>query len=309
MDISVIVPIYNEKKNVPLLYDKIFKVLKSITKDFEIIFIDDGSTDGSYEEMKKLRDLTIIKFRKNFGQSAAMDAGFHNANGKIIISMDGDLQNDPSDIPRLLKKLKEKDLDVVCGWRYKRKDTLEKRIFSIFANAFRNFLIKDPVHDSGCSLRAYKRECFEDFDLMGEMHRYIPSLLRWKGFKIGEEKVSHHKRKFGKTKYSLSRVIRGFLDLFVVWFWRKFSGRPVHIFGGLGIITIGFGILTGLYSIYLKIIQKVSLSDTFLPDVAVFSIIIGIQFFISGIMTDIAIKNYYKCGNSKIYNIHKIEKR
>jgi glycosyltransferase involved in cell wall biosynthesis len=307
--ISVIVPVFNEEKNVSILHKSISNVLKGMKRDHEIIFIDDGSRDNTLKELKKLKKITIIRLRKNFGQSAAMLAGFKNANGDIIVSMDGDLQNDPRDIPKLIEKLEKEDFDCVCGWRYKRKDPIEKRLFSLFANAFRNLLIKDPVHDSGCSLRAYKKECFKDFDLMGEMHRYIPSLLRWKGFLIGEIKVNHFKRKYGKTKYSIYRIFKGFVDLFTVWFWRKFSSRPSHIFGLFAFLSMAFGFLTGSYAAYLKLFHKASLSDTFLPIISIFSIMIGIQFFVSGILADIGIKNYYRINGAKTYNIKEIIKK
>lgn len=303
----MVVPVYNEAENISILYKKITEAVKKLTRKYEIIFVDDGSTDGTFEELKKLKAV-VIQFRKNFGQSAAMDAGFHHAKGDLIVSMDGDLQNDPSDIPRMVEHLKEKDLDVVCGWRYKRKDRLEKRVFSKLANRFRNLLIKDPVHDSGCSLRVYKRECFDDLVLMGEMHRYIPALLRWKGFSIGEVKVSHHKRKFGKTKYSMDRIFKGFLDLFTVWFWRKFSGRPVHIFGSLGIILMSFGGVVGLYTAWLKITANLNLTSTYLPMIAIVCVILGVQFFVSGILADIAVKTYYKSNNTTPYNIKRIRK-
>ncbi|MFW6450041.1 MAG: glycosyltransferase family 2 protein [Nanoarchaeota archaeon] len=309
MKISAVVPIYNEQKNIALLDKELKAALKKVTKKYEVIYVDDGSTDRTFNELCKLRNATIIRFRKNFGQSAAMDAGFRQGQGKLIVSLDGDLQNDPADIPKIIEHLKRKDLDVVCGWRYKRKDPFAKKIFSRLANSFRQILIRDPVHDSGCSLRVYKRECFDDLILMGEMHRYIPSLLRWKGFRIGEVKVRHRKRKYGKTKYGAGRLLKGFLDLFTVWFWRKFSGRPVHIFGGAGIGLTILGGFAGLFSIYLKLFKGASLSDTFLPVVAVFCVILGVQFFVSGILADISIKNYYKSTDSKVYNIREIVRR
>jgi glycosyltransferase involved in cell wall biosynthesis len=304
--ISVIIPVLNEQENVAMLHKIIKGVLDNMDYPFEIIFIDDGSTDNTLKELKKLKKVVIIRLRKRFGQSAAMLAGFKNAKGDIIISMDGDLQNDPRDIPKLVEHLEKTELDCVCGWRYKRKDPIEKKLFSLFANSFRNLLIKDPVHDSGCSLRAYKKECFVDFDLMGEMHRYIPSLLRWKGFAIGETKVNHFNRKYGKTKYGLYRVFKGFVDLFTVWFWRKFSSRPSHIFGMFAFLTMFFGFVTGSYALYLKVIKGASLSDTFLPVVSIFSVMLGVQFFVSGILADIGIKNYYRINGAKTYSIREV---
>ena len=195
--------------------------------------------------------------------------------------------------------------DVVSGWREKRKDTISKRLFSKIANKLRGILIKDPIHDSGCSLKAYKRECFIDLDLFGEMHRYIPALLNWKGFRIGEVKVKHYARKFGKTKYNWKRVFKGFVDLINVWFWRKYSSRPLHIFGGVGIFLIGFGGLFGAWLLYLRLLGKISLISSSLPTVAILALIIGVQFFVSGLLADIMIKNYYQ-GNRKTYSIEEI---
>jgi glycosyltransferase involved in cell wall biosynthesis len=304
--ISVIVPVFNEEKNIKILHKKIVDVILKISKNHEIIFIDDGSTDNTFNELKKLKDIIAIKLRKNFGQSAAMQAGFDLAKGKYIVSMDGDLQNDPNSIPFMLEKLKKYDYDVICGWRFKRKDSFFKKIFSKFANFFRNKLIKDPVHDSGCSLRVYKNECVKDLDLMGEMHRYIPSLLILNGYKIGELKIKHHKRKYGNTKYNYTRLIKGFIDLFNVWFWRKFSSRPLHIFGILGLLIGGFGFLVSSYATYLKIFFNVNLSNTFLPHIGFFSLVLGVQFFVSGLIADICIKNYFKVSNKKPYSIKQI---
>lgn len=308
MDISVVVPVKDEEQNVAALHKKLLDVLPRISKRFEIIFVDDGSRDRTLEVLKRLKKLKIIKFRKNFGQTAALAAGFEEAKGKLVVSIDGDLQNDPEDIPRMVRMLKEKGLDCVCGWRANRKDTISKKYLSVFARELRRFLIGRDVHDYGCTLRVYRKECLQDLDLMGEMHRYIPPMLRWKGFRIGELKVRHHKRKHGKTKYSYGRLVKGFLDMFNVWFWRKYSGRPMHIFGGMGIMSIIIGFLIGLFAIYEKIFNRVDLSDTFLPVLSVFAVIVGIQLFVSGILGDIAIKTYFKNGN-KNYNIEKIIKR
>ncbi len=304
--ISIVVPVFNEEKNVKLLHQKILEVVLKINKKHEIIFIDDGSTDNTFYELKKLKDVVIVKFRKNFGQSSAMQAGFNIATGKYIASLDGDLQNDPRSIPYMIEKLKKYDYDVICGWRFKRKDSFFKKIFSKFANLFRNLLIKDPVHDSGCSLRVYKNECVKELDLMGEMHRYIPSLLILNGYKIGELKIKHHRRKFGLTKYNYSRLLKGFIDLINVWFWRKYSSRPLHIFGFLGLFLGIFGFLVLSYAAYLKILYNVNLSNTFLPHIGFFSLVLGVQFFISGLIADICIKNYFKASNKKPYSIKQI---
>ncbi len=304
MKISVIIPAYNEEGNVVLLFEKIKKAL--VKYDYEVIFVDDGSTDNTFNRLNSIKDkhLKIIKFRKNFGQTAAWSAGFSQAKGDIFVTLDADLQNDPADIPLLLEKMKE-GYDAVSGWRVNRRDSISKKVFSKIANHFRRLLISDPIHDAGCSLKAYKKECFDEIELFGDMHRYIISLLGWKGFKIGEVKVGHYARRFGKTKYGIIRILRGFVDLLNVLFWRKYSSRPLHIFGGFGLLSAFLGGLVLVILIILRLKGQLSLVNSSLPLLAVLLIIIGIQFFISGLMSDILIKNYYNNGK-KIYSIEKI---
>jgi len=227
VDISIVIPVYNEEENVEILHSELKEVMNKY--NYEIIFVDDGSSDNTFHNLSQINDdnLKIIKLRKNFGQTASLSAGFSNAKGKIIVQMDGDLQNDPKDIPKLIENLD--GYDMISGWRYNRNDPLSKKILSKFANSIRGLFIKERIHDSGCSLKAYKRECFEDIDLYGDMHRYIPALLGWKGFRIGEVKVNHRPRKFGKTKYNITRLTRGFLDLMNILFWRKYSERPLYL--------------------------------------------------------------------------------
>ena len=302
-DISIVIPVYNEEANIPLLYSQLTKAMKPY--NYEIIFVDDGSTDNTFDALLKIKDshLKIIKLRRNFGQTAALSAGFSNSSGKIIVQMDGDLQNDPFDIPKLINSID--GYDMVSGWRFDRKDSFSKKIFSKVANSFRRLLIKDPVHDSGCSLKAYKKECFDEIDLYGDMHRYIPALLNWKGFKIGEVKVAHFSRKFGETKYGYERLLRGLLDLLNILFWRKYSSRPLHLFGAVGILLSFIGFALGLFLLIARQFLGYSLGQSQLPLLAVLLAIIGIQFFISGLMADISIKNYYNNGK-KTYSIEKI---
>jgi glycosyltransferase involved in cell wall biosynthesis len=296
--ISVIVPAYNEEKNIAELYRK----LKAV-KPYEIIFIDDGSTDNTHKEMLKLakdKAVKIIKFRKNFGQSAAWDAGFRHAKGRLIVTIDADLQNDPADIPRLVKKLNE-GYDLVSGWRKNRKDNFSKRLFSNFSRFFRKLIIDDKIHDSGCSLKIYKRECIKDLELYGESHRYIAEMLALRGFKIGEVEVSHLPRKHGRTKYNFVRLLKGFLDLMMVWFWQKYSARPVHLFGGLGILTGFFGVLAGFYLLYEKFFLGEAISNRPLLMLSVLLIVIGIQFLVFGVISDILVKVYYSEGRKNYY--------
>lgn len=312
--LSVIVPLYNEEGNVRELHRRIVEAMKSLSPAlsqgerefrYEIIFIDDGSTDKTVKECEGLSPLKLIKFRKNFGQTAAFDAGIKNSSGEIIVTMDGDLQNDPADIKLLLEEMK-KGYDVVSGWRWQRKDSLGKKIFSRGANVLRKFFVHDKIHDSGCSLKAYKRECFDDVDLFGEMHRFIPAVLELQGFVVGEIKVSHHPRARGKTKYNWRRSIKGLVDMMSIWFWRKYATRPLHLFGGGGILAaiIGFAIL--VWMAIEKLFFGASLSEKIWPLIGVFLVVVGVQLFIFGLLADILIKNYYKNRNQMNYSIQKI---
>jgi len=302
---SAIVPIYNEEDSLVSLHNNIKKALTSLSEPYEIIFINDGSTDKSLEHMKSLSPLKIVNFRKNFGQTAALDAGIKAAQGEVIIALDGDGQNPPAEIPKLLAKMNAGNYDVVSGWRFNRKDSLSKKIASRGADFLRGFLVKDNIHDSGCTLKAYKKECFDGIDLYGEMHRFIPAILRWQGFRIGEVKVEHKERQTGKSKYGWKRIIKGFIDMWSVWFWRKYAARPLHLFGGLGVAVGSLGVALGLYLAVARILGYISLRDSIWPLMTVFLVIVGLQLFISGILADIAVKTYYKDGR-RSYNIKEV---
>ncbi|MFA6363346.1 glycosyltransferase family 2 protein [Methanoregula sp.] len=310
IDISVIIPTYNEEENVTILYKELTSVLCTLNRDYKIIFVDDCSTDATYRRLSELHahdaHVKIIKFRKNFGQSAAMKAGFDQAEGNIIITLDADLQNDPHDIPQMLEKLEKEDYDVVCGWRYNRKDPFFKKIFSLFANSFRAYLTGETIHDSGCTLRVYKQEAVKDIELNGELHRYIPALLLWKGYRIGEVKTNHRLREFGKSKYTWKRLTKGFLDLLVIAFWQKYSVRPMHIFGGSGLIIGGIGLLLSLYLGLSRILFGTGLTDRPLFLVALVLLVVGIQFVALGIIADILLRIYYGQNERKNYLIDEI---
>ncbi|HPX94634.1 MAG TPA: glycosyltransferase family 2 protein [Candidatus Moranbacteria bacterium] len=305
--LSVVVPLYNEEGNVRELHKQILEACLKLGKPFEIIFVDDGSKDDTIKKCEGLTPLTLVKFRKNFGQTAAFDAGIKQAQGEIVITMDGDLQNDPNDIKLLLEKIDE-GFDVVSGWRWQRKDTLMKKFFSRTANFLRKFLVEDNIHDSGCSLKAYKRACFENVDLFGEMHRFMPAILQFDGYKVGEVKVNHRPRIHGKTKYNWRRAIKGFVDMVSIWFWRKYSSRPLHLFGALGMFLslAGFVILTwmGVEKIFLGM----SIAERNWPLVGVFLVLVGIQLFIFGLLADILLKTYYKNRGEMNYSIKEIIK-
>lgn len=302
---SIVVPLYNEEGNVKELHRRIVEACRDLQKSFEVIFIDDGSKDDTLKECESLSPLKLIKFRRNFGQTAAFDAGIKDAKGEILITMDGDLQNDPKDIKLLLEEM-EKGFDAVSGWRWQRKDGLSKKIFSRGANLMRKILVQDNIHDSGCSLKAFKKECFDDIDLFGEMHRFIPALLKLQGFKVGEVKVSHHPRIHGKTKYNWKRAIKGLVDMVSVWFWRKYANRPLHLFGGAGILFSLIGLVILAWMAVEKIFFNASLSEKIWPLIGVFMILVGIQLFISGLLADILVKNYYKNRNKMNYSIKEV---
>ncbi|MBI2439614.1 MAG: glycosyltransferase family 2 protein [Candidatus Moranbacteria bacterium] len=306
--LSIVVPLYNEEGNVRELHRRIHEALQKIGKPFEIIFVDDGSKDKTVEETNGLSPLTLVRFRKNFGQTAAFDAGIKAAKGEILITLDGDLQNDPADIPLLLAKIDE-GYDVVSGWRFNRKDTLMKRFFSRGANMLRKILVKDGIHDSGCSLKAYRTECFREVDLFGEMHRFMPALLALDGFRVAEVKVSHHPRIHGTTKYNWKRAVKGFVDMIAIWFWRKYSYRPIHLFGGSGLFLslLGTGVL--VWMLIEKFYFGASLSERLWPLVGIFFVLIGVQLFIYGLLADIVVRNYYHSRGRMNYSIREVRKQ
>lgn len=300
--ISIVVPVYKEEGNVENLHAEILKAIKKDGLDAEIIFVDDGSNDRTVELASKLRPIKLMVFRKNCGQTAAMDAGIKAAKGEIIVTMDGDLQNDPSDMVLLLDKMDE-GFDVVSGWRKNRKDPFMKKFLSRGADKLRKNLINDQINDSGCSLKAYKSECFEGIDLYGEMHRFIPALLKIKGFKVGEVVVSHRPRVAGETKYNYTRLAKGLLDLVGVWFWRKYANRPLHLFGGIG---AGMGILGMMILFWMAIERGIfgnPIGDRIWPVIGVLFVVLGIQFFVSGVIADIAVKTYYTTRKETVYLI------
>ncbi len=305
IEISVVIPVLDEEDNISSLCSKLEEVMGRLDKRYEIIFIDDGSSDNSFGLLKEvhLRDqrIKIIRFRRNFGQTAAISAGFDQAKGRIVITMDADLQNDPEDIPRLLQKIDE-GFDVVSGLRTPRKDPLTKKIPSRVSNFLARHLTGVNIHDFGCTLKAYKKESLDNLELYGEMHRYMVALVAWKGFRIGEIEVKHHHRRHGKTKYGWGRISRGLLDLVLVTFWRRYSARPMHIFGGIGILMGLIGFLLGVYLTIQKFFYGISLSDKPALLLAILLVIIGMQFIITGILSDI-IMRVYRAQHKDNYSI------
>ena len=303
--ISIVIPVYNEKGNIKDLHREVVAVCKKNNYNFEIIIVDDGSTDGTYDEIMELKPVICIRMRKNFGQTSAFDAGIKQAKYPYLVTMDGDRQNDPEDIPRLVKEIEETGKDMISGWRKKRKDPLTKKIFSRGAYILRSLLIHDGIHDSGCSLKIYRKDCFKGITLYGEMHRFIPAVLKIKGYSIGEIEVNHRLRTKGITKYNWKRSIKGFLDMLSVWFWNKYAVRPLHLLGGIGFVSIFFGILTSITGIVFYI-QKITLFKNFLPILATFLLLSGLQLFISGLMADMLAKNYFGTTEDVPYNIKNI---
>ena len=301
--ISVVVPVYNEEGNVQELHAEIKEVCEKNNYEYEIIFIDDGSGDRTRELCLGLKPLKYIRMRRNSGQTAAMDAGIKAAKYDFIVTMDGDRQNDPADIPVMLDYLVKNDYDVVSGWRKNRKDTFMKRFVSRGANLLRYLLVHDGIHDSGCSLKVYRKECFSGINLYGEQHRFIPAILRIKGFTVGEVVVHHRPRTAGKTKYNWKRTFKGFVDMISVWFWNKYATRPLHLLGGAGLFFLGIGGCCGIWSITLFLMGMKMSNNIFPPLLTIFFITIGMLLFVFGLMSEILIKIYFGVHIDKSYSV------
>jgi len=287
---SVIVPVFNEAGNITNLDSEIKAAMSHLRGYSEIIYINDGSTDSTLGELKSLHGVTIINLNRNYGQAVALDAGFKAADGNLVISLDGDGQNDPADIPGLVEKLIRDDLDVVAGWRKKRKDNGSINILTRVGRLMRRLIISDVVHDTGCTLRVYKKEAAKSLDIGGEMHRYILPILKWKGFRIGEIIVNHRPRVNGKSKYNCTKAVRGFIDLIKIWFIQKYSQRPLHLFGYLSLASFFSGFLSGFWTIYGKLAFGLSLNRNGWFFLTAFLFIAGIMFFSFGIVMDFLIR-------------------
>lgn len=317
VDLTLIIPVLNEVENLRPLVQEIVATLDNEPLNYEVIFIDDGSNDGSYEMMEKLHreypQVGAIRFRRNFGQTAAFAAGFDFAQGQVIVTIDADRQNDPADIPLLISKLNE-GYDVVNGWRQKRQDGfLLRKVPSYFANRIIAQATGVSLHDRGCSLRAYNVEVARDMHLYGEMHRFIPELASAAGFKMAEVPVSHRARTAGQSKYGISRTFRVVLDLLTILFLSRYSARPMHLFGGVGIISACLGVVFGLYLAFIKIwagiqggiegFRSVRIGDRPLLMLAVLLVILGVQFLVMGLLAELIVRTYYESQNKPIYYI------
>jgi len=308
--LTVVIPIYNEKQNISYLYDNLNNVLPDIGKKYEVILIDDGSIDGSFKELLKIhennKNYKIIRFRKNFGQTPAMSAGFDYANGEIIITLDADLQNDPKDIPALLKKIDE-GYDIVSGWRINRQDkAVSRRLPSKIANWLIARLTGVKIHDYGCTLKAYRSDVVKNVELYGEMHRYIPAVASWMGISVAEVPVHHHSRKFGKSKYGISRTIRVILDIITIKYLLSYSQRPIQIFGLIGIVTGAIGIIITIYLIIMRLFFNMALSSRPLFTLSIFMIFIGVQLITMGILGELIMRTYHEASGKPTYAVKEI---
>jgi glycosyltransferase involved in cell wall biosynthesis len=309
MTISIVIPVYNEEENIQILHEKLKKVLDSLNKEYEILFVDDGSTDKTLSILEEIqardRNVLVLSLRRNFGQTAAFAAGFDFARGDVIVTMDGDLQNDPADIPKLLEFIKDNDL--VSGWRKKRKDPfLTRRLPSRIANWLISNVTGVKLHDYGCSLKAYRRDVIKNLKLYGEMHRFIPAVASWYGVRIAEVETVHYPRLRGSSKYGISRTLKVVLDLITVKFLQSFSTKPIQFFGPIGVMS---GILGFLVSVYLtidKLFFGRDIGGRPLLLLGALLIIVGIQLIGMGLLGEMIVRVYHESQRKPIYVIKKI---
>ncbi|MGB5970419.1 MAG: glycosyltransferase family 2 protein [Spirulinaceae cyanobacterium] len=309
-DLSVVVPIYNEVESLSALIEAVATVLIENQLVYEIICVDDGSQDGSAELLrdvaKSRTDLKAVLLRRNYGQTPAMAAGFRYAQGKVIITMDGDLQNDPADIPLLLNKLAE-GYDLVSGWREKRQDAALTRLLpSKIANWIIGRVTGVKLHDYGCSLKAYRAELVADMNLYGELHRFLPALAYIEGAKIAELPVRHHPRRFGSSKYGLGRTFRVVMDLLTVFFMKKFLTKPMHVFGLFGLLSLALGTVLGLYLTFLKLGLGQSIGNRPLLVLVVILLITGVQLFCFGLLAELLMRTYHESQSRPIYRVRQV---
>ncbi len=309
MTLSVVIPVYNEEENIRLLHERLKKALDPLNKEYEILFVDDGSTDRTLsilEEIQLQDDMMIVlSLRRNFGQTAAFAAGFDFARGDVVVTMDGDLQNDPADIPKLLDLIKDNDL--VSGWRKHRKDPFfTRRLPSIMANWLISNVTGVKLHDYGCSLKAYRREVIKNLRLYGEMHRFIPAVASWYGVRVAEVETVHHPRMHGKSKYGISRTIKVVLDLTTVKFLQSFSTKPIQFFGPVGILSGFLGFFILLYLTFDKVFFGRDIGGRPLLLLGALLIIVGIQLIGMGLLGEMLVRVYHESQRKPIYVIKKI---
>ncbi|MCS7221008.1 MAG: glycosyltransferase family 2 protein [Anaerolineae bacterium] len=309
-ELSVVIPLYNEVENIPELYRQLTEVLGGMGRPYEIIVVDDGSQDGSFQALAELhaRDprLKVVRFRRNYGQTAGFAAGFERARGQWIVTMDADLQNDPADIPRLITKAEE-GYDVVSGWRVRRQDDwLTRKIPSRVANWLIARVTGVYLHDYGCSLKVYHRDVLKHVRLYGEMHRFVPAVASSVGITVAEVPVNHRARTRGRSKYgglrkTLARTTKVFLDMLTVRFLLSYSTRPIHVFGGLGLVLSGLGVLLGLYLTFEKLVMGHNIGSRPLLLLAILLVILGVQMISMGLLSEMIVRTYFEAQNKPIY--------
>jgi glycosyltransferase involved in cell wall biosynthesis len=306
-ELSVVIPLFNEHDNVPLLVDQVMAVLRPMGRPFELVLVDDGSSDGTDTVLEQLAsrtpELVAVLLRRNYGQTAAMAAGFDASSGAVLITLDGDLQNDPTDIPLLLERL-EQGFDLVSGWRHQRQDAALQRLLpSKIANRLIARVTGVKLHDYGCSLKAYRREVVADLNLYGELHRFLPALAFIEGARISEVKVKHHPRRFGSSKYGIDRTFRVLMDLLTVWFMKRFLTRPMHVFGFGGLASLALGLVIGLSLLSEKLFFNADIGNRPLLSVGVLAIVAGIQLFCFGLLAELQMRTYHESQGRPIYRV------
>ena len=314
VELSIVIPLFNEEECVEPLYAQIKEALEPLEQSYEIIIVDDGSTDRSFELLRGLhaqdKRLKVIRFRRNFGQTAAFAAGFDYAEGQVVVTMDADLQNDPADIPRLLEKLEE-GYDVVSGWRVERWKSawLTRRLPSVVANRLISETTGVHLHDYGCSLKAYRSEVVKNINLYGELHRFIPAMASWMGVSVAEIPVHYRSRQFGRSKYgSLKRAIKVILDLLTVRFLLSYSTRPIHIFGFLGLAMLGLGGILGFYLSVVKLALGQDIGSRPLLLLAILLMVLGVQMITMGLLGELVVRTYHESQGKRIYVVREILK-
>lgn len=310
MKISVILPVFNEEENLVEMNTEITGVLGNMDADYEIIYVDDGSTDRSFEILNSLREenqrIKLIQFRRNFGQTAGLAAGFDYASGDVIVTMDSDRQNDPNDIPMMLDKINE-GYDLISGWRFDRQDAwLSRKLPSKMANSLISKITGVKLHDYGCSLKAFRKDVIENLRLYGEMHRFIPAIASWMGVRIAEVKVNHRARVAGTSKYGISRTFRVILDLITVKFLLQYSARPIHFFGGIGLASGVMGFLIALVMTFQRFFFGIPMGDRPLLMLAILLMFIGLQFITFGLLGELMTRTYHEATNKPVYVVRQV---
>jgi glycosyltransferase involved in cell wall biosynthesis len=312
-EISLVIPLYNEVDTVPLLVERLTRAMDDLGRTWEAIIVDDGSTDGSFQALERVHAedprFVVIQLRRNFGQTPAFAAGFDAVRGSVVVTLDADLQNDPDDIERLLETMEKGDYDVVSGWRQNRKEPLLlRRVPSLFGNWVMRRLTGVNLHDTGCSLKAYRRDVVKNTKLYGNMHRFIPAVASWYGVSVAEVPVRDNPRAHGDSKYGrgLARAPRVILDLLTLRFLLHYATRPIHIFGGLGILSAALGMLIGVYLTVLKIFAGQDIGSRTLLLLSVLMVVVGVQFITMGLLGELVVRTYYESQDKPIYVVRRV---